>query len=318
MDSIPDILTEVIVSADETFKVICYFKSIIHWIVRKGMMRAVEALETLELVGSGQWGLVTTAQGAQNGVSRVWMQRLCRQGALQRVRNGVYALPSALSGPLQDIRAAWLQASATRAATRQGGEENMAVVSGVSAAVVHQLGELVTSTYEFSTPGRRQTSQQDVRFQQRALDIDDIVWVEGLPVTSVPRTIQDLTESAIDFDHLATVVSDALGQSEVSAPEIARALNQRAPAYAARDGHELLARLLARTGASRSVTPTLSPDLLEAMRSTAETMTPGREEQLLATVSELVNAQVREALKPYHEQWKRSRAENLPEAPDRA
>jgi predicted transcriptional regulator of viral defense system len=55
------------------------------------VMRALDVLETLELLGSGQWGLVTTAQANEAGVSKMQLSRLAARGTVQRVRHGVYA-----------------------------------------------------------------------------------------------------------------------------------------------------------------------------------------------------------------------------------
>lgn len=196
-------------------------------------MLAVDALEALELVGSSQWGLVTTAQAAGAGVSKMQLSRLTGRGTLLRVRHGVYALPSAAAGPLQGLRAAWLAA----------GPDHTVVVSGQSAATVHGLGELVPARYEFTVSARRQTSQADLRYRRAPLPAADVVTVDGLPVTSLPRTVHDLTMAGTDVGHLAVVVKDAL-ESGTHASALAAALDPGAHRYKQQSGQELLAWLL--------------------------------------------------------------------------
>lgn len=54
--------------------------------MRRCPVDAVEALESLELLGADQWGLVTSAQAQENGISKVWLQRLNARGVLQRLK----------------------------------------------------------------------------------------------------------------------------------------------------------------------------------------------------------------------------------------
>lgn len=201
-------------------------------------MRAVEALETLELLGSTQWGVVTTAQARAAGVSNVQLARLANDGTLSRVRHGVYALPSASTGPLQDLRAAWLAASGPDTPDERG-----VVVSGVSAAAVHELGDLVPSRHEFSSTKRRQSSQPDVQFRRARLSRDEVTVVDGLPVTTVERTVTDLTSRGVDADHLATVLEDAVTSTRSTPSALASALERHAHQYLADNGADLLVQL---------------------------------------------------------------------------
>ncbi|MFI5736662.1 type IV toxin-antitoxin system AbiEi family antitoxin domain-containing protein [Kribbella sp. NPDC051587] len=182
-------------------------------------VQSLDALESLELVGSGQWGLVTTSQADQAGVSKMQLSRLAERGTLQRVRHGIYALPSADTGPLLGLRAAWLATG-----SRPSGQQPLAVVSGESAAAVHGLGDLLPSKYEFSTAVRRQTTQADTRYRKRDLPDEDVTWVNGLPVTTVARTLRDLAAGGTDLDHLAVAVRDAVSMSDPVSVGLARAL----------------------------------------------------------------------------------------------
>lgn len=194
-------------------------------------MRAVDALETLELLGSSQHGLVTTGQARSAGVSNVDVKRLVDAGTLTRARRGVYALPSAGVDPLQDLRAAWLAASAA----------GNVVVSGLSAAAVHGLGDLVPSRHEFSSSERRQSAQPDVRFRRAELPSSEVVWVDGLPVTSVSRTVADLARASLDSDHFAGVLSDAVDKRDVDVSTLERAVEKYALRQGVKSGRALLA-----------------------------------------------------------------------------
>jgi predicted transcriptional regulator of viral defense system len=224
------------------------------------MMRAVDVLESLELLGSSQWGLVTTAQAHEAGVSKMRLSRLADRGTVQRVRHGVYALPSADTGPLQGLRAAWLATG-----SRPAGNQPLAVVSGESAAAVHGLGDLLPSKYEFTTAARRQTTQPDTRYRKRDLPDEDVTRVNGLPVTTVARTVNDLATGGTDFDHLATVVRDAVTTKDIASTALVQALEPAAQRFGSPDGNALLADLLKAAGyrPDTRVLELMAPELQE-------------------------------------------------------
>lgn len=250
-------------------------------------MDAVEALESLELLGAEQWGLVTTSQARENGISRLWMQRLCDRGALQRLRHGVYALPSSRPGTLQDVQAAWL--SVTAGASFQGSESkpHMAVVSGASAAAIYEIGDLVPPYIEFSVPQARMTKQRDLRLIHQELPPEDVDDLEGLPVTTVERTIYDLSVAATDLDHLTTLVVDAARRPDTDVDKLAESLETRAAAEGHPSGRAMLQEMLAARGLdidslgqkpdpyrqiSQFLTASLDPEILENLRASTSTM----------------------------------------------
>lgn len=211
-------------------------------------MDAVEVLESLELIGADQWGLVTSAQAQDNGISRLWLQRLNDRGVLQRLRHGIYALPTSQPGFLQDVQAAWL--NVTSAVSGHPSEDFPwpAVVSGATAAAVHGIGDLVPPFIELSVPTRRISKQHDLRLVQRPLLENDVVMLDGLPVTTVKRTIYDLSNTSTDLDHLAALVGDAARRSDASVIWLSLALNERARAEGLDNGQELLEQLLSAQG----------------------------------------------------------------------
>ncbi|QGU08748.1 hypothetical protein COCCU_14290 (plasmid) [Corynebacterium occultum] len=221
-------------------------------------MDEVTVLEELEMFGSSQWGLITSAQARDLGVDRLWLSRMRARGRLQRIRHGVYAVPSARFGPWQDLQAAWLATEASSPAENRVEAEDPVVVSHVSAAGVHGLGDLLAARHEFSSPARRQTTQQDLRFHRCEVPAGDITWVEGLPVTSVARTVGDLAAQAIDFDHLATVVRDAVEDHHVSTDELAERLFPHLGDYGAANSRELVHSLLGHAGYAPSKDPTVT------------------------------------------------------------
>lgn len=210
-------------------------------------MRAVDALATLQELGSTQRGLVTTSQAEEYGVSRVTLGRLRDRGLIYQARRGVYALPTAGDESFQDLHAAWLSTEPTRLAEQRLDQPDI-VVSYISAARVHGLGDLVAPVHEFTSSTRRRSTQPDVRFHRGDLPDDDVTVLSGLPVTSIPRTVGDLADDGVDLDHLAYVVRDALSAPEVRPKDLARRLGKAAERNGFADGDAFVEACLERAG----------------------------------------------------------------------
>ena len=207
-------------------------------------MNQAEVLATLELIASDQWGIVTTAQAGREGIERLRLSRLAEKGELDRVRQGVYLLPSHQTGPHDEVRAAWLSLEPKKFIEERWEDRHPVVVSHESAARVHGIGRLIPPNITFSTEGKKQTRQHGIRiYTRRELQDSDIVSVDGLPVTSVTRTVADLAEAGIERNYLADLVADALRKENVRIDELADKLGPAAHAYGAKAGMQLVSEL---------------------------------------------------------------------------
>jgi len=79
--------------------------------------------------------------------------------------------------------------------------------------------------------------------------------VDGLPVTTVIRTVADLAAAHLDGGHLASVVRDALTRRQADDRQLVEVLRRHAHHYNARmgDGEALLSRLLQESGISEPI-----------------------------------------------------------------
>ena len=209
-------------------------------------MKQVEVLATLETVASDQWGIVTTAQAGREGVERLQLSRLAEKGDLERARHGVYLLPSHQAGPEDEIRAAWLSLEPKKFIDERWDDEWPVVVSHESAARIHGIGRLIPPKFTFSTGGTKQTRQQGIRiYTRRTLADGDIMSADGLPVTSIARTVADLAEQDVERGYLADLVVDALRKENVRIDDLAEKLTPAARSYGAKTGMQLVSELSA-------------------------------------------------------------------------
>ena len=169
----------------------------------------MDVLRKLSELTASQWGMVTTAQAAARGISRMQLSRLAKEGQIERLGHGVYHDAGAPTDRLTGVKAAWLSTDPTRIA-----EERLlapspdAVVSGATAAYVLDLGDLVPEPYEFTTPNRRQTQRDELVFHMKKLAPQSVTIRDGLPVTTPEQTIADLIERRMDKTLVAGVFAD--------------------------------------------------------------------------------------------------------------
>ncbi len=208
-----------------------------------------EALMVLAEVSESQWGMVTTAQANERGVSHMTLKRLTESGGLVRLAHGVYRDAGAPGGEYDELRSAWLAAEPARLAwDRLRDKPGKVVVSGESAAGLHGMGNFRAMRSEFTTPYRRQSQRPEVHYRTRTLASDDVTVREGLPVTTPERTIADLVEQRAQLDHVGDALRDAARKSQLDTERLS----------------ELLSPLAERNGQPKGNGSALLEELLEA------------------------------------------------------
>ncbi|HBY24649.1 MAG: nucleotidyl transferase AbiEii/AbiGii toxin family protein [Propionibacteriaceae bacterium] len=186
-------------------------------------MRAGEMLDVLGAVALGQWGLVTTAQAAKEGVIPRDLSRAVDRGLLRRVRHGVYAMHGGAAGDeIEDIRAEWLAFDPTRQAWQRRDDPVPIVVSDESAALVYGIGDLPPGGVHLTAERRlRHAPKTPVIAHRRRLHEREITWVDGLPVTSVRRTLEDLAQRW-EHAHVLAATRDAIAAGRMPAAEVSK------------------------------------------------------------------------------------------------
>lgn len=222
-------------------------------------MEMVAALELLGRYTAEQWGLVTTPQARVVGVDAVTLHRLKEAGFLHPVRRGIYASAWSAASAARGEQTAWLGLRPTVPGwERPKLDPDGGVVSHSSALRLHDLGDLAHDRVELTVPRRRTSRDPDVRLHQAALTEDQVTVIDGLPVTTVLRTIRDLLEQRVDASHVATVIRQAVEAGKVQLDELAERLGPHAHRYGVHpaDGQALLDYLLDHIGLSISVLST--------------------------------------------------------------
>jgi hypothetical protein len=162
-------------------------------------------------IAASQHGIVTREQALAAGLSPQTIQRRVADGSWQRIHSGVYAIAGSRESPEQAIEAACLAAGPG------------AVASHGTAAGLHLL-PAGDSQIHVSIPATRKVQLESVAIHRAAsLPRVDKVIKKGIPVTSVARTIIDLS-GTLRLPRLEEVLDHALADRSVSLRMVRRRL----------------------------------------------------------------------------------------------
>ncbi len=158
-----------------------------------------------------QWGVVARRQLLDAGLSPTVIRTRVRAGRLIPLHPGVYAVGHARLRP----EGHWLAAVL---AVGPG-----AVLSHRDAAGLHGLRPANQVRIDVSTAGRARSSARIAVHRTRVLDARDTTAIDGIPVTTVARTLVDLA-AIVPHDHLVSAIKQAERQCTFDLREVAAAL----------------------------------------------------------------------------------------------
>jgi very-short-patch-repair endonuclease len=196
-----------------------------------------------------QHGVITRRQLLAAGVTRDVVDGCVRRRELRTVHAGVYQ-----AGPVAGPRAREMAA-----VLACGG-----VLSHRSAAVMRQLAAAPAGDpFDIAVQAGRRVVRPGLRVHRCVLDAGDVEEIDGVPVTTLPRTV-------FDFAGVATAreVEQALAIAERTAPKLLERLQQLLHRHPARRGTRMLRELL-RRGAPALTRSAAEELLLELIRSAA-------------------------------------------------
>lgn len=208
-------------------------------------MKAANAMRAIANIAETQDGLVTTSQAVRVGVPRLNLARLADSDDLERLTHGVYRVRGANEDEYTNLRAAWLAADPDRTAAERAADlGHPIVVSHRSAAAVHGIGNMYADHHEMTAPVRKQSRRRDVVIHRADVPRSHSTIAHGMLVTTIERTIADLARTEPELADVADALADAYRRGAVDLERLAPMLDAAARRHGARDGAELLERML--------------------------------------------------------------------------
>ena len=171
-------------------------------------------------LASEQRGYFTAAQGREHGYSRALLAYHAKEGTIERVYTGVYRFRDYPSTPREEIVPAWLALGKDRA-----------VVSHESALELWNLSDLIPDAIHLSVPRSRRHLPHlpgvKIHTTTRPLDSDNVQALEGIRVTTPPRTLLDVAEADSAPDQIGFALFQAISRGWIDRDSLRSQAAQR-------------------------------------------------------------------------------------------
>ena len=154
--------------------------------------------DSLYRIAEPQGGYFTSAQAATSGFSRKLLWHYQKTRKFLRVAHGIYRLRRFPSSRFEDLFVAWLKCGPRSA------------ISHESALALYDLSDVLPGEVHVTVPRTASRRRKGIRMHTNRLRRADILKREGLPVTSVPRTVADVARAGLSEDHVARAIREAV------------------------------------------------------------------------------------------------------------
>jgi predicted transcriptional regulator of viral defense system len=167
-------------------------------------------------------GLLTTKQAREAGIAGSVLARLAQRGRLERATRGVYRIPHFPINRFSQYREAvlWVRADS--------GPRNIAL-SHSTALAVYGISDASPASVQITVPRKtrlRRRHPKWVKVHRADLQPGDVTVHEGLPITTVDRTVSDILALTGQIELVRQAVSAARREGYINSNE-ARRLNRR-------------------------------------------------------------------------------------------
>lgn len=173
------------------------------------------AFEALYPVAEQQAGYFTAAQARAAGYSQRQLTYYVKARRFDRMRRGIYRLTLHPASANEDLFLAWLQVGP------------QAVISHESALALYELSDALPAAVHLTVTPQTSRRHPGLRLHTNRLRADEITRFEGLPVTTVPRTILDVAASGLAEELVIQAVHQAIQRGLVLADTLRAAAERR-------------------------------------------------------------------------------------------
>ena len=152
-----------------------------------------------------QAGYFAAHQARESGLTWERLSSNVKSGRFIRVRRGIYRLTQFPGSDFEDLFVAWL---------RTGPDS---VISHESALALYDLSDVLPSEIHVIVPRTSSRRRPDIRQHTHRLDAGEVTTREGLPVTTVPRTLADVAASGLAEEQVRLAIREAIERGLASA-----------------------------------------------------------------------------------------------------
>lgn len=171
--------------------------------------------DQLYQIAETQAGYFTADQAAIAGFSRALLSYHVQASLFERIHTGVYRLKRFPASPHEDLFIAWLRVGPR------------AVISYDSALALYDLSDLLPEAIHLTVPRTASRRHLGLRLHTNLLDPGDVTHYAGLPITTVPRTIMDVTNSGLSEELVKQAIAEALRRGLTTPTQLRTASSRR-------------------------------------------------------------------------------------------
>ena len=163
-------------------------------------------------------GLITSSKAREAGIADSVLARMVQRGRLERVARGVYRMPYFPHDRFSQYREAVLWAQASRG-------PGTVALSHETALVVYGISDANPASVHLTVPKQarfRRERPKGIILHPGVLRESDIRTIEGLPVTTVSKTVADLVETSARADIVRQAILEAKREGFIEDSEARR------------------------------------------------------------------------------------------------
>jgi predicted transcriptional regulator of viral defense system len=155
-------------------------------------------------VAESQSGYFAANQARACGFSWERLSSNVKNGRFMRVRHGIYRLIQYPGSAFEDLVVAWL---------RTGPES---VISHDSALALYDLSDILPTEVHIIVSRTASRRRQGIRQHTHQLDSNEVTSREGLPVTTVLRTLADVASAGLAEEQVRLAIYEAIERGMTS------------------------------------------------------------------------------------------------------
>ena len=159
-------------------------------------------------IAENQAGYFTAGQARQAGFSWERLSTNVKIGKFLRIAQGVYRLVHFPGSPFEDLFVAWLRTAPN------------SVISHQSALAVYNLSDVLPGEVHVIIPRSASRRHVGIQLHTNRLRPDEINTREGLSVTTVARTIADVSASHLPEEQVRQAIQEAISRGLATPEEL--------------------------------------------------------------------------------------------------
>jgi predicted transcriptional regulator of viral defense system len=160
--------------------------------------------DQLYKVAESQGGYFAASQARKLGFAWDRLSKNVKNGRFARVAHGVYRLVNFPGSPFEDLFIAWLRTGPN------------SVISHESALSVYDLSDVLPNEIHIIVPRSSSVRRKGIRQHTNQLEDSEITTREGLPITTVARTLADVSATGLAKEQVKLAISEGINNGMVT------------------------------------------------------------------------------------------------------